>query len=84
MGNYSVEDWGVLAVKFILKEISEGILCPPFQITMRLVGDSIGTTPQNIGLAAHTIKKNMGESGYSVRIFGRTPRKIEITRAKIS
>ncbi len=79
MGKYSVEDWGVLAVKFILKDISEGIRRPPFQITMKLVGDSIGTTPQNIGLAAHNIEKIMNENGYSVRIFGGTPRKIEIT-----
>ena len=84
MGKYSVDDWGVLAVKFILKDISEGILSPPFQITMKLVGDNIGTTPQNIGIAAHTIIKIMGVNGYSVRIFGRTPRKIEITKAKIS
>lgn len=84
MGKYSVEDWGVLAVKLILKEISEGILRPPFQISMRLVGDNIGTTPQNIGLAAPTIVKIMSVNGYSVRIFGGTPRKIEVTKAKIS
>lgn len=78
MGKYTLGDWGHLAAKYLLSEIKSGVLRPPCSISMKMIADEVGTTPQNIGMAFGHVSRVMISSGYSAKAFAKSPRRVEI------